>query len=140
MITSMEAHRQRIKNELIAVGVTRFGLKKFAVKYLPEIIHNEEHIKGVVYGRYKENGGPALNEGILIATDLRIIFLDHKPGFTKTDEITYDVVSGIKRTMAIFSAVTLHTRVGDFTIRFANSKCAAIFTKYVEKRRLEKTN
>ncbi len=133
----MTKHADRIIDELKAVGVTGFGMRKFAIKYLHKVIHENEHIKGVVYGRYSESGGPGLSEGILVATDLRIIFLDHKPGFTKTDEVTYDEVFGIKRTTAIFSAVALHTRLGDFNIRFANSKCASIFVKYVEKRRLE---
>ncbi len=133
----MENHEQRIKNELKAAGVTSFGMKKFAIKYLPKVIHKNEHVKGIVYGRYNDNSGAALNEGVLIATDLRVIFLDHKPGFTKKEEITYDVVSGVKITSALFSAVTLHTRLGDFTVRFANSKCAAIFVSYVEERRLE---
>ncbi|NDD84356.1 hypothetical protein EBZ38_08815 [bacterium] len=57
--------------------------------------------------------------------------------FTKSDELTYDVISGISITTAIFSAVTLRTRLGDYTLRFANQKCAEIFSNYVEKRRIE---
>ena len=131
-------HEQRVKQELKAVGVTRFGFMKFAINYLPKIIHKDEHIHGVVYGRYGEKTGSlTLVEGMLVATDHRIIFVDHKPGYTSTDEITYEVVSGIKTNKAFFSAVTLHTRIGDYTIGFANSRCAAKFTRYVEKRRLE---
>ena len=133
------AHKQRVNDELIAAGVTWFGMKKFAVKYLPKVIHENEHIGGVVYGRYKDKTGSlSFNEGMLIATDRRVIFLDHKPGYTKVDELTYAVVSGINKITAIFSAVTLHTRLGDFTIRFANSKCATQIVSYVEERRLEK--
>lgn len=130
-------HEKRIKQELIAAGVTPFGMKKFAIKYLPKVIHNNEHIGGIVYGRYSIEGGPNYNEGALIATDQRVIFLDHKPGYTKKDIIIYDVVSGVNITTAIFSAVTLHTRLGDFVIRFANPKCANIFKKYIESRRIE---
>lgn len=131
-------HDERIKQELKDAGVTRFGMKKFAVKYLPKIIHKNEHIHGVVYGRYGEKTGSlTLVEGMLVATDRRIIFLDHKPGFTSTDEITYDVVSGVRANTAFFTAVTLHTRIGDYTIRFANPKCAETFIDYVGERRLE---
>lgn len=130
-------HEERVYQELRAVGVTSFGLKKFSVKYLPKIIHDKEHVKGAVYGRYNDKAGMPLNEGLLVATDLRIIFLDHKPGFTKTDEITYEVVSGVSKITAIFSSVTLRTRLGDFTVRFAKSKAADIFVRYVEERRLE---
>jgi hypothetical protein len=92
-------HKQRIDKELKAVGVTWYGMLKFSVHHLPKIIHEDEHIKGVVYGRYRDrSGGSNWNEGMLIATDLRVIFLDHKPGFTKIDEITYDVVSGVSIT------------------------------------------
>lgn len=131
-------HQEIINKELAAAGVTWFGMKKFAIRYLPKIVHNDEHIMGIVYGRYRDKSGSSnWNEGMLIATDLRIVFLDHKPGYTNTDELTYDVVSGITTTTALFSAVTLHTRLGDYKIRFANTKCASIFTRYVEIRRLE---
>lgn len=131
-------HKQRIVDELTKAGVSKFGLKKFTIRYLPEVIHEHEHIKGIVYGRYSENGGPAFTEGVLVATDLRVVFVDHRPGYTKTDEFTYDVVSGVKLSTALLSAVTLHTRLGDFTVRYASPKSAAIFVRYIEKRRLEK--
>jgi hypothetical protein len=80
-------HEERIKQELTVAGVTNYGFRKFAVHYLPKIIHNNEHVGGIVYGRYTpKKGGNKWNEGMLIATNLRIIFLDHKPGFTDTDE------------------------------------------------------
>ena len=134
-----ETHAERIKRELREAGVGRFGFTKFAVRYLYKIIHPSEHVHGVVYGRYKEsNAIPAFEEGMLVATDRRVLFVDRKPGFLRADEITYDVVSGVQSsTAALFSAVTLYTRIGEFTIRFARNKCAAIFVHYVEKRRLE---
>lgn len=115
-------------------------MQKFAVKHLPKVIHKKEHIKAVVYGRYKEKDGPSFSEGLLVATNLKILFLDHKPGYTKTEEITYGIVSGVNQTTAVFSAVTLRTRLGDYSIRFANAKCTANFVRYVENRRLEKAN
>ncbi len=130
-------HEARIHSELRKAGVTDFGMKKFAIRDLPSLIGKDEHIEGVIYGRYKYEDGSPFNEGVLVATDLRVLFLDHKPGYQKTDEITYDVVSGIKKTKAIFTAVTLHTRLGDFSLRFTNSNCADIFVRYVESRRLK---
>lgn len=55
-------------------------------RYLPEIIHDDEHIKGAWYGRY-ENGS-----AMLVATDHQVIFLDRMPLFTASDELT---ISGI---------------------------------------------
>lgn len=130
-------HKLRVLNELRQVGVSRYGMTKFSVRYAYKVIHKDEHVKGAVYGRYKEEGGTSFNEGLLIATDKRVLFLDHKPGFTKTDEMTYDVVSGINKTTTLFSAVTLRTRLGDYMLRFANPRCASIFANYVEKRRIE---
>ena len=52
------------------------------------------------------------------------------------DELTYDVVSGINITTALFSSVTLHSRINDYQVRFTNTKCASIFTEYVEERLL----
>jgi PPOX class probable F420-dependent enzyme len=134
-----QQHTRRIKKELRAAGVTRFGMLKFAIKYLPNVVHAGEHIGGVVYGRYSA-GTSTLNEGMLVATDRRILFLDHKPGYTGLDEISYDVVAGVMSTSAGFSGVTLHTRLGNYTVRFANRRCADIFTEYVEKQVLEKNH
>ncbi len=133
---------ERIRQELKNAGVTSYGLAKFATRYLPQILHENEHIHGAVYGRYTAGTG-LLNweEGILIATELRIIFLDRKPGYEARDELTYDVVAGVQKSYAWpFAAVTLHTRLGNYTIRFANKKCIDTFVHYVEKRRLESTN
>jgi general stress protein 26 len=138
MKTSDE-HTQRIASELKEAGASSYGASKFASRYLPTVIHPDEHVKAAVYGRYEEGGGLlSLSAGMLVATESRIIFLDHKPGFTSMDEITYEVVSGVKKvTSALASTLTLHTRVGDYVIRFANESGAEKFMHYIEKRRLE---
>lgn len=134
-------HTERIKQELREVGITSFGMLRFSCRHLPEIIHEEEHIKAAVYGRYREGGGLLnFSEGMLVATSHRIIFLDHKPGYTTLDELGYDLVVGIRHSTAgPFSAVTVHTRIGDFTIRFGRRAQAERFVHYVETRRLEAT-
>lgn len=136
---NLSQHKERVRQELTAAGSTRYGLKKFAVHYLPCIVHPYEHIVGVVYGRYGSGGFfNSMNEGMLIATNRRVIFLDHKPGFTDVKEFTYDVISGIERVMTGFSsAVTLYTKIGDFNIHNANTKCVDKFTDYIESRRIE---
>lgn len=138
-MTKQTQHEIRIAAELHDAGASNYGSTKFASKYLPTVIHPDEHIMAVVYGRYKENEDLlGLSAGMLVATDRRVIFLDHKPGFTSMDEITYEVVSGIKHaSTGLFSTLTLHTRVADYTIRFANMKGAEKFTAYIESRTLE---
>lgn len=92
-----------------------------------------------MYGRYAAGTGlMKWTEGMLIATDRRVIFLDRKPGFEAMDELTYDVVSGVQKSYAWpFASLTLHTRIGNYTLRFANQKCIDVSMHYVEKRRLE---
>jgi len=140
MVTTQQT--RRIKQELRAVGVTSFGLIKFSSRYLPHILHPDEHVKGAVYGRFAEGQGPlSWTDGMLVATDRRVLFLNHKPGFSTLDELTYDIVSGVKKVFAWpFSSVTLHTKLGDYTLRFANAKCIDIFVQYIEQRRLEMEN
>src|ERR1017187_2658411 len=113
---ALTKHQARIKDELIKVGVSSYGLSKMSSHYLPQIIHEDEHIKGCVYGRGIHG------RAMLVATDKRVIYLDRKPMYTSTDELTYDVVGGVRReTQALFSAVELHTRLGNYSLRYVNS-------------------
>lgn len=134
MIVS-RAHRQQVRNELISAGVTRYGLMKNEARYLPNIIHDGEHIEGVAYGRYK-NGS-----AMLVATDKRVIFLDRKALITIFDELTYEVVAGVTVEMhGPFANVNLHTRLGDYAVRFVNQPCATRFVDFIERRRLQETS
>ena len=132
MNTTTPSQNNRIRKELIAAGMSAYGLRKAESKYLPELIHKDEHIGGVVYGRYE--GG----SGMLIATDRRVIFLDKKPLFTTNDEVTYSVISGFKISRTgLINAITLHTRVKDFNLKYVNQLCATKFKSYLESRSLE---
>lgn len=126
------AHAKRIRNELKAAGVGPIGILTPESRHLAGILHADEHIGGAVYGLYP--GGLAW----LVATSHRIMFMDHKPFYTTTDEMTYDVVVGVQATRAgPFDAVILRTRVNNYMIRFANPKSARIFIDFIETRRLE---
>jgi len=139
MIKSVAQQAKRINQELKNAGATIFGRAKFAARYLPGILHDNEHIMGVVYGRYAEDSGLlGLAEGMLVATDRRVIFLDRKPGFETLDELAYDAVSGVQKSYAWpFASITLHTKIGNYTLRFAKKVCIDTFMRYVERRRLE---
>ena len=59
--------------------------------------------------------------------------------FTTKDELTYDVVSGVKSSTAgPLTTVVLHTRITDYILRYVNALCAKIFIEYIESKRLEK--
>ncbi len=125
-------HATRVKDELRRLGMSRYGLWKLEARYLPHIIHADEHLRGIVYGHHIE--GSAL----LVATDRRIIYLDRKPLFMNQDEVTYDVVSGVSYSFAGAEAtVTLHTRVKDYTLRTYNKKTAEGFIEFIERHCLE---
>jgi uncharacterized protein YhbP (UPF0306 family) len=123
---------KRIQAQLLAVGMTQYGLLKFETRHLPGIIHKDEQIGGVIYGRYK-NGG-----AMFVATDRRLIFLDHKPFFRITDEFTYDVLSGVSyNAQGRYAGIVVHTRLGNFSLRFVNRRCATIFVEFIENKRIE---
>lgn len=124
------AHKKRIESELKAAHMTAYGLLKMETAKLPEIIHENEHIGGVVYGRTTDE---KVGSAMLVATDKRIIFLDVKPIFSTMDEVSYYVVSGIKSNhVGPFAGVVLHTKIRDYGLRFVNVKCAETFVEYIE--------
>lgn len=127
-------HKKRMKAELLAAGATRYGLVKNETRRLPELIHEDEHIGAAVNGR-SESGAV-----MLVATDKRLLYLDFKSFYSSVDEITYDVVSGVMHhTQGLFSNIIVHTRVGDYNLRFVNNKQGQKFVKYLESKRLEKS-
>lgn len=127
---------ERIKQELRAAGVSKFTLHKFTTHYLPHVIHPDEHIQAAVFGRHKESEGAfGLIEGVLVATDRRVIFVNHQPGYTTMDEVGYDKVSGVNLSKAgLYSSVTLFTKVANYTLSFASPKCAEKLAEYIESR------
>lgn len=124
----------RVKAELRVNGAVAYDLWLPETYYLPHIIHDDEHIMGTVYGRYK--GG----RGVLIATTERILFLDKKPGWLRCDEVTFPMIHGVTRTrIGPIGNVTLHTKQGDYALRTFNQKNAENFVGYVELRCLQNT-
>jgi len=129
-VMNTRLHKKRITKELREAGVTAWGFLKMETRRLPEIIHEDEKIGGVVYGR---TTGEKIGSAMLIATDKRVIFLDVKPFFSTSDEVAYRVVSGVKTNqVGSFASVTLHTRVKDFGLKYVNIKCAKIFKNFIE--------
>ncbi|MEK7594319.1 MAG: PH domain-containing protein [Patescibacteria group bacterium] len=133
---SGKAHEERIKRELRNVGAVKFNMWLPETHELPRIVHQDEHITGVVYGRYSKGMGvgvASVGRGALIATDHRILFLDKKPLFVRWDEIAYEIVSGITYArVAIAGTVVLRTREGDVHIRTFNHNSARRFVEAIE--------
>lgn len=125
-------HIERVKKEMLAGGVTKFGLHRSEARFLPSVIHQDEKIGGVVTGWYE--GGTAM----LVATNRRVLFIDKKPMYTTKDEVTYDVVSGVRLDVGVLAtSVTLHTRIKDYMIKYASPVAARKFISYIENKQLE---
>ncbi|MGZ6005315.1 MAG: PH domain-containing protein [Candidatus Saccharimonadales bacterium] len=125
-------HKSRIKRELIAAGVSKYGLIKMESRYLPEVIHHDEHVKAVAYGLRNNFSG------ILVATDQRIIYFERKPFYKVMDEVAYTMVSGIRlNARGQRAAVVLHTRIGDYSLRFVNKNAAEKFVRYIDTQHLK---
>lgn len=125
---------ERIERELHNAGVYHSQRHPFTSNYLPRAIHDDEHIMAAVFGRRKESEGFfGFVEGMLVATNKRVIFLDHRPGYTTMDEIAYDNVSGINlSTTLLYASVTLFTKIANYKLSFANHTAAQKFTEYIE--------
>ena len=130
---------ERIVAELEGAGVFHPSRHPFTSNYLPRAIHDDEHIMAAVFGRKKESEGFfGFVEGILVATNLRVLFLDRRMGYTSMDEISYDVVSGVNiSSTLIYASVTLFTKVANYKLSFTNHTAAQKFADYVESRVLE---
>lgn len=124
--------RARVFNDLRRVGVSAWGMRKTETHYLPELIHPGEQIGGAVYGHGE--GGSAM----LVATDRRILYIDTKPLFKKSEDISYDVVSGVTlEWVGLSGTLILHTRMVDIKVRTMNRRAARTFRGYVEGRCIE---
>ena len=131
----MRMHRTRIYYEMREAFLSRWALKSSEGRYLPYIIHDHEHIKAAVFG-YQEAGFV-----MLVATDKRVLFVDKKPLFINQDEVTFDVVSGVKINETVAGAtLKLHTRVKDYKLFTFNEKSAENFMRFIETRCLEFNN
>nr|ALS89070.1 Rv1155_F420: PPOX class probable F420-dependent [uncultured bacterium] len=126
---TVSAHEQRIKDELKKAGMTAYGQFKMSSRHLPTVIKEDEHITGVVYGH------TGIGLAMLVATDRRIIYLERRPLFTSMDDISYDMIAGVKYTDAgMFPSLTLYTRMGNYTLTYINPRCGGRFEKYIESR------
>lgn len=127
------AHRKRVRQELVHVGMTAFALYKPSSKFLAHIIHEHEHIEAVAYSPF------GFASPMLVATSARVIYLAKRPGTVHTEDIAYDVVAGIKSSFGpIFGSLTLHTRIQDYELEYVFRPAAMAFVDFIEAERLER--
>lgn len=121
-------HTNLVRQYLRGVGLSGLDLLKPETFYIAKLLHKNEVILGAIVGKLEE-GGSAL----IVVTDLRVIYLNQIPLFTKMDEVGYGIVTGITSNAGQWDAsVTLHTGIGDFTLHSVNPNAARTFVEAVE--------
>ena len=133
-------HKRQVYADLRKIGADNYDMWLPETNYLPSILHADEQLIGVVYGRYQQKGRYgeepktlSTGRGMLAVTNQRILFLDKKPMFLRSDTIPRAIVSGITFSKTLFGAyIGLHTRAGDFSIRTYNPRAAEHFVEAVK--------
>ncbi len=132
-MAASQKHIDRIMQELEAAGLSKYALGKGESRRLPDMIHTKEHVHAAVMGRKD-----LVTNAMLVATDRKVLHIQYSPFFMNTDEITYEVVSGVTfGRQGLTNSLTLHTRIGDFNLKLVNASAAERFIAYIEERRLE---
>lgn len=131
-MADLETRRRYVQKRLRQVGMSELEMRRAEARYLPNLIHNSEEIGACLSGR----GIPG--HFMIIATERRVIVLDCKPFFNNVEDITYDAISGVSMLSVSFMAtVTLHTKIGDYTVKTPNLRAAKLFKRFIDRRCIE---
>ena len=129
----LQDKREYVFSRLFELGMSALELARSEANYLPSILHTNESIGGVIAGQSDKG------HMMIIATDKRVIVLDCKPYFTDSEDIDYEVVTGVTvSNMGPFYTVTLQSRLGDFKIYTLYEKAAKSFKEYLNESRIER--
>lgn len=126
---------QHVIQELLEAGLTNIDIRKRECRSLIHYLHPYEHVKGAIRGHLPIGGA-----GLLVATNLRVIFIRQMPFFTNLDEVSYDVVSSVTCNQVgnLYASVTLRTRSGDYELNFVNRQTALKFADFIENMSLDR--
>ena len=129
-----EQHIERVYRDIIRLGANAYDRLLPETRALPGIIHPDEALRGIVYGRYTwQTEHSVVGHGALVATDRRVLLVNNKPLFAESDEIGYRAISAVSYSRVWpLCVVVLHTRVGDIHIRTFNDVCARTFVGCIE--------
>lgn len=122
-----------VDNRLVELGAVAYNMRLPETRVLPFIVHPDEIIEGVVYGRYHKIAKDEVGRGMMVATNKRVMLIDKKPFFLQFDEITYRVISAVTHSrVGPVGTIVVHTRMGDVCIRTFNQNCAQMFVEAIE--------
>lgn len=122
------------------LGANTFDMRLPEAHVLNNFIREGEHIRAVVFGRYKQQRADSklIGRGLLAATDQRVLLLDKKPLYVRCYEIPYKTISGITYSRVVLAGtVTVYSKTGEIRIRTFNDKCAHRFVGTVETKILQ---
>ena len=106
------------------LGAVSYNLKLPETKAILKAIQPDEEINGIIYGKYNRTSDNISGRGAIVVTSNRVMLVDKKPMFSKIEEISFRIISGISYSKAGFAGtVTLNTRIGDIHVRTLNIKC-----------------
>lgn len=127
---------KQIVPELRQLGAVQYDLWLPESHVLPKVLHPNEKLKGIVYGRYRQEQADlvVIGRGALIATDKRVLLVDRKPLYMRVAAIKYEVISAVVYSkIGIMSTVTIHTRMAkSIHVRTFNQHCAKRFVQAIE--------
>jgi hypothetical protein len=129
----MKHHRERkplreIQLQLAALGASRSQIKQREVLELTRVLFESEEIKAFIIGFY--DGG----YGMMVATDLRLLFVDVMPfGRVKVDDIPYNMVGSTALQLGmLFGTVTVFARTHTYKFWWLKKDNALDFNDYLE--------
>ncbi len=107
--------------------------KNRAVKELPNILYDDEHIGNITHGGHFYYGYRGVENGILVATDSRVLFVNKGLIYgVNVEAFSYQEITSIKIThWPLFDEVILCTLAGEFEIRGILKEDAKNFCEYV---------
>lgn len=126
-------HTEQINADLLTYGADIYDMLLPETHELANIIHEDERITGIVFGKYSQSSRKLTGRGALVSTNKRVLLIDKKPLYKRCDEIGYHVISAVSYVEVGFAGtVILYTRMGDISIRTLNKKCAKHFIESIE--------
>lgn len=130
-----QQQQRLLAGQLRRIGADAYDFHLPETHTLPLIVQPDEHVEGIVYGRYvhKTIDEEFTSRGALVVTNTRVLLVNKKPFYVSCEEIAFDKISGITyNRVGLMGHIVLHTKLGDIDIRTFNQRCARYFTEAVE--------
>ena len=127
--------QQNLKKVLLQLGVSQYDLRLPETRSLALLLRDDERLLSVVYGQYSQVDSHLIGQGMLAATDQRVLFIDKKLLFSRYEELPYGKIDGVTYSHAgAMRSVTLCSKMGRISLHTLNQFRAQTFVHTVEER------